>query len=170
MSTYEAAPGHNEQYGKLLGRVKEVSINFDEILKSKEVRSRLNDLLIIRRELTEFFSKSMGKNCQSCQGRCCKQYIIGNITNEDILICHSANFDFPVPDFDFLAKRKTETKINPCLFLGKQGCLLGKFKPFCCFMYFNLRECDYEENVISKDAECIEKLLGAYRKFSLAGF
>lgn len=170
MSVHEAATGHNEQYGKFLGRVKEVSINFDEILKSKEVRSRLNDLLIIRRELTELFSKSMGENCQSCQGRCCKQYVIGNITNEDVLICHLANFDFPVPDFDFLKKRKEETKIDPCLFLGNQGCLLGEFKPFCCFYYLNLRECDYEENITSKDAEHIEELLKTYQKLSLVGF
>ncbi len=163
----EIVPNDREHYEIVLKRLEALYAYFGDFLKSKEIGPIYSKLLDIKRDLSRVFLENLGDICKECNGNCCKRYVVDLIGNEDYLIMKFFNFDLPIPDWEYLEKRRLENGFDFCLFLGEEGCRLKEFRPFYCLSYIAPTDCDPGmkrlDNRRLSDAEPIIK---EYRKYS----
>jgi len=169
LSQLEEITAKNKQaFEKFSDRNKRVVDYFGDLLKTKEVVPIYNKLFGIKMELNEFFKKNLRDVCSTCHGNCCRRYVLEIIGNEDFLMWGFFNFKLPEPDWDFLAEKESaKFSFAPCIFLGRNGCLLGEMKPFYCMSYVGLTDCDPGMHRLGKrDFTVAEKLIAEYREYS----
>lgn len=112
------------------------------ILSDSEVIAYFHDLLEQRKKITCLLSETIGWICAECKGDCCRKTSNGrpyiSIAGEEVLLYGFFNGKFPEPDYDFLIKENQgQTRRYTCLFLSRNGCLFGKFRPLICLRYLD---------------------------------